>query len=343
MKITFLGTGTSQGVPVIGGTNRGLDLSNPKNWRTRTSAYIELSSCSILVDASPELRIQCLKNGIDFADIFILTHGHADHIAGMDDLRRFCDKIDGNVLPVYSNDYGLERIRAMFPYALDQHPHSKGYPCFAVNKMPETLELPNGATVKSVELPHGPVKTLGLVFEDCGKKLAYFTDCKNAFVPRDRACKKRRPARHRRPAPAGAPSHLSVEEAIEYTREISPKVSYFIHTTGRLDYGEWEPNLPAPCHMAYLTGCPSKFRVEQKPLQRFYKDNMKNKTAAIVLSGCGVFDGSEIHEAVITLLNLQKLGAKTAFFGADHSAVGYRKPRGRLARKRRAQRACGVS
>ncbi len=251
MKITFLGTGTSQGVPVIGGSNPDLDLSNPKNWRTRTSAFVEMSGVKILIDAAPELRLQCIKNGIDRADIFILTHGHADHIAGMDDLRRFCDKIDGNVLPVYSNEYGLERIRAMFPYALGSTPRSRGYPCFKIQKMPEVLNLPGGGTVESVELPHGPVKTLGLVFRESEKKIAYFTDCK---LLTDRAVglargadilaiDALRPKKH--------PSHLCVDEAAEYAAELSPKVAYFIHTTSRLDYGTWEPKLPPPCHMAY--------------------------------------------------------------------------------------------
>ena len=115
MKITFLGTGTSQGVPVIGGDASGIDLDNPKNWRTRSSVHVECGGIHIQIDAGPEFRVQCLKNKIDWIDCFILTHGHADHIAGMDDLRRFCDRLPNNKLAVYSNDYGLERIRSIFP------------------------------------------------------------------------------------------------------------------------------------------------------------------------------------------------------------------------------------
>lgn len=251
MKITFLGTGTSQGVPVIGGTHSDLNLANPKNWRTRTSALVEIAGLKILIDAAPELRLQCLNNNIDFIDIFILTHGHADHIAGMDDLRRFCDKLEDNVLPVYSNEYGLERIRAMFPYALGPKPRSKGYPCFKIGEMPKVLPLPNGASVKAENLPHGPVESLGLVFEEEGKKIAYFTDCKNLTPRAIKLAEKAdilvldalRPKEH--------PSHLSVENAIEYARELDAKTAYFTHTTSHLDYDVWEPNLPKPCHLAF--------------------------------------------------------------------------------------------
>ena len=85
MKIVFMGTGTSQGVPVIGYDSSGIDLSNPKNWRTRSSIHVYAAGKEIQVDAAPEFRLQCLKNSISRADAFILTHGHADHIAGMDD------------------------------------------------------------------------------------------------------------------------------------------------------------------------------------------------------------------------------------------------------------------
>ena len=78
MKITFLGTGTSQGVPVIGGDASGIDLDNPKNWRTRSSVHVECGGIHIQIDAGPEFRVQCLKNKIDWIDCFILTHGHAD-------------------------------------------------------------------------------------------------------------------------------------------------------------------------------------------------------------------------------------------------------------------------
>lgn len=251
MKITFLGTGTSQGVPVIGGSKSKLDLSNPKNWRTRTSAHIEIAGFHIQIDASPEMRLQCLYNDITWVDLFILTHGHADHIAGMDDLRRFCDVIDDHVLPVYANDYGIERIQAMFPYALDSQPRSSGYPCFKVRKMPKVLELTDNARIYAMNLPHGPVETLGLIFEEGDKKIAYFTDCKKLSKEAIKLAKNAdilaidalRPKEH--------PSHLSVKEAIYYTDEINPKIAYFTHTTAHLDYGEWEPILPSPCHMAY--------------------------------------------------------------------------------------------
>ncbi len=251
MRITFLGTGTSQGVPIIGGKVAPLDLSNPKNWRTRTSAYIEIDGLRVQIDAAPELRLQCLQNDITGADIFILTHGHADHIAGMDDLRRFCDVMEDHVLPVYSNDYGIERIEAMFPYALDSKPRSSGYPCFKVSKMPRTLELTENARIHSFNLPHGPIETLGLVFEEYDKKIAYFTDFKTLSEEAIETAKGADILAIDALRFKDHPSHTTVDEAIAYTKIINPKIAYFIHTTAILDYEKCEQTLPEKCHLAY--------------------------------------------------------------------------------------------
>ena len=251
MKLTFMGTGTSQGVPVIAGGKSALDLSNPRNWRMRCCAHLEAGGTHIQIDAGPEFRLQCLQNSIDWIDFFILTHGHADHIAGMDDLRRFCDRMEGNILPVYSNDYGMERVRAMFPYAMLGRPTECGYPCFDLKPMPEMMEVSDRLKVYSESLPHGPIRTLGLVFETKRKKVAYFTDCK-MLTPRASelaanadivAIDCLRPEPH--------PSHMCVDEAIAAAEKIGAAQSYFIHTTTRIDYGVWEPKMPPRCHLAY--------------------------------------------------------------------------------------------
>ena len=91
MEIIFMGTGTSQGVPMIAHDPEKLDLQNPKNWRSRSSIHVVMDGCHIQVDAAQEFRLQCIQNNIQQIDYFVLTHGHADHILGMDDLRRFCD------------------------------------------------------------------------------------------------------------------------------------------------------------------------------------------------------------------------------------------------------------
>ena len=114
MRITLLGTGTSQGVPLIGHPNEGLDLSEPKNWRNRSCAHIVSDDAHIQIDAGPEFRLACLKFRVPAVDFFFLTHGHSDHILGMDDLRRFCDFKGGNAMPVYASPPALERVRAIY-------------------------------------------------------------------------------------------------------------------------------------------------------------------------------------------------------------------------------------
>ena len=252
MKIIFMGTGTSQGVPVIASRNKSLDLKNPRNWRTRTCTHIEIAGHHIQIDAGQEFRIQCLQNKIEWIDWFILTHGHADHILGMDDLRRFCDIIPGNKLDVISSREGMERISQIFPYALHDIPDKPGYPCFSLSEAKPEQELFEGKVLLKTELlPHGPIETLGLVFEAEGKKLAYFSDCKT-LTPRamDMAAKADLLAidglRLR-----DHPSHMSLFTAMGFAKQLEAKQTYIIHTTSEIDYSIWEPKMPENCHLAY--------------------------------------------------------------------------------------------
>ena len=253
MEIIFLGTGTSQGVPMIAQPEgEGCDMSNPKNWRTRTSIHVEMGGHHIQVDAAPEFRMQCIQHGLDQIDTFILTHGHADHILGMDDLRRFCDLNGGEALPVYSSEEGLARIQQIFPYAILDKPLVKGYPAFKLERMPKTLELPGG-TVESVALPHGAIEVLGLVFTEAetGKQFTYFTDCK-AVGEEARLIAEGsdvvildglRPNPH--------PSHMTIGEATQTAQEMDAPISFLTHMTYMVDHDEIEASLPENIHLAY--------------------------------------------------------------------------------------------
>lgn len=248
-----MGTGTSQGVPMIAQeAGHGCDLSNPMNWRGRTSIHVKVAGMGLQVDAAPEFRLQCLANHIEAVDVFFLTHGHADHVLGMDDLRRFIDLRGGEALPVYSSPGGLERVRAIFPYAIRPKPEFKGYPAFELMEMPATLILP-GVTVSATPLPHGRVTVLGLVFEEhgTGKKLAYYTDCK-LVTPEAMALAKGadlvvldalRPMPH--------PTHMSVREAIEAAHAIGARRTYFTHMTYHIDAVRDGARLPEGMAFAY--------------------------------------------------------------------------------------------
>jgi phosphoribosyl 1,2-cyclic phosphate phosphodiesterase len=252
MEVVFLGTGTSQGVPMIACDCGVCRSTDPRNKRTRASVHVEMDGLHVQVDAAPEFRLQCLANNIRKTDFFILTHGHADHVVGMDDLRRFCDLIGGEALTVYSTEEGRGRVLSVFPYAVADRPIAKGYAAFKLAAMPRRLELPQG-TIDSTILPHGSANTLGLVFTErsSGKKFVYYTDCKT--VPADAVALAQgadavvldglRPQAH--------PSHMSIAEAVVVAGQIGAAHTWLTHLTHLSDHEQTEAELPAGVRLAY--------------------------------------------------------------------------------------------
>ncbi|MDR1498623.1 MAG: MBL fold metallo-hydrolase [Puniceicoccales bacterium] len=245
MEVIFLGTGTSQGVPLIAHPNTGLDLSNPKNWRTRSSVHVVIEGLHVQVDAGPDFRWQCLKNKIPAVDYFILTHGHADHVVGMDDLRRYCELRFGAPIPVYSTDEGLERVRMIFPYALRERPVSSGYAAFSLHAMPPVLTLPNGSRIFATLLPHGHFNTLGLVFCEAGTgaKFAYFSDCKSVSDEAIALAKNASAVTLDGLRPGPHPTHMSIKDAVEVAKRIGANRSFITHMTFQVDHDTWTPIL----------------------------------------------------------------------------------------------------
>jgi phosphoribosyl 1,2-cyclic phosphate phosphodiesterase len=252
MEVIFLGTGTSQGVPMIACDCAVCRSPDPRNKRTRASIHVVMDGLHVQVDAAPELRLQCVREGIAQMDFFILTHGHADHITGMDDLRRFCDLLGGNALTVYSTEEGMARVLAIYPYTIAERPIAKGYAAFKLMGMPQVLDLPQG-TIAATLLPHGGLNTLGLVFTErsSGRKFVYYTDCKR--VPPEAVALAR--GAHAvvldglRPMPH--PTHMSIDEAIAVAREIAAPQTWLTHLTHLNDHAELDAALPEGVRAAY--------------------------------------------------------------------------------------------
>ena len=129
MRVTFLGTGTSHGIPMIGCDCAVCRSDNPHNHRLRPSVYIENGDQCLLVDATPDFRAQALRANIRRVDAVLITHTHADHVLGLDDLRVFCQRTGGK-LPIDGSPYSLETIGRVFSYACTETPAWPGLPSF---------------------------------------------------------------------------------------------------------------------------------------------------------------------------------------------------------------------
>ncbi|EDY80899.1 hypothetical protein VDG1235_516 [Verrucomicrobiia bacterium DG1235] len=253
MKIRFMGTGTSQGVPMIGCDCAVCCSEDPRNTRFRTHVHVEMGGLNIQIDAAPEFRLRALEMGIPKVDLALLTHGHADHIQGFDDLRQYCELRRGEAIPVYSSEEGLRRLREIYPYAMRDKAAIKGYPAFRGELMPRVLDLGEAGRVYSTRQAHGRFETLGFVFEESvsGRRFVYYTDCSSVSAEAEELARGADLVVLDGLRPMDHPSHMTVGEAAEAASRIGGGQSYLIHMTHHIDHGIVDTELPDGVNLSY--------------------------------------------------------------------------------------------
>jgi phosphoribosyl 1,2-cyclic phosphate phosphodiesterase len=246
MRVTVLGSGTSHGVPMIGCDCAVCTSDDPRDKRTRTSIHVETAGQSILVDTSPELRVQCLARGIRRVDAVLFTHHHADHVTGLDDLRRF-NYLMGKPLDCYASAATLDVLRMMFSYAFVEMPeYVSTKPELNLVEITAPVQI-GEARVTPIPLMHGQMPVLGFRFGD----FAYCTDC--SFIPETSfALLDGLKAlildglRHRPHA-----THFNLAQAIEAAQRIGAQETYFTHIAHELGHQATNAALPEGMALAY--------------------------------------------------------------------------------------------
>jgi phosphoribosyl 1,2-cyclic phosphate phosphodiesterase len=245
MKLTFLGTGTSMGVPVAGGFGSELLDGDPRNERYRCSAWIQSGETSIVIDASPEFRLQSIRAGISKIDLVLITHEHMDHIAGLDDLRAYNYAQKANI-PVYTSKRTARSIERRFDYMFgeNKYPGSASIDIHEIEK-PFTFQ---SLSITPLQIHHGNIDILGFKIND----LAYMTDTKSLPDSTKDIVKgsKVMVLSGLRWAPQH-PTHLTIPEAVQLADELQVEQTWLIHMNAYVNHRESNRKLPDHVQLAY--------------------------------------------------------------------------------------------
>ena len=245
MQITFLGTGTSHGVPVIACDCEVCQSNNPKNKRMRTSIHIKSEEYNLLIDTPPEMRLELIANKIKNVDSVLMTHAHADHIMGFDDIRAL-NWFQGKEMPVYGDHKTLNHIKKVFPYIFSEENPGGGVPQVILKKIEEEMHFKD-LTVQPVPIYHGDNKILAYRINN----FAYLTDCSKISESSLKLLEGIEYAAVDALRFEEHPTHMSVDQAVELIESLNLKHGYLTHISHRLDHQKLNDYLPEYVSPAY--------------------------------------------------------------------------------------------
>ena len=247
MKITFLGTGTSQGIPVIGSKHPVCLSNDPKDKRLRVSVLLSWDDYNFVIDCGPDFRQQMLTHKVTKLDGILFTHEHADHTAGIDDIRPYFFR-QGDI-PIYAHERVVESLKIRFDYIFAGEDRYPGAPAVEVNQIENDLPFEIGGQLAiPINAYHNRLQVFGFRIKD----FTYLTDVKSVD---DKEIDKlkgtnilvinalRKEPHH---------SHFNLEEALDFIAKVKPEKAYLTHISHFLGFhDEVEKELPKNVHLAF--------------------------------------------------------------------------------------------
>ncbi len=249
MVVTFLGTGTSQGIPVIGSNHPVCKSDNPKDKRLRVSVLVEWEDRTIVIDCGPDFRQQMLRENVTKLDAVLLTHEHNDHVAGIDDIRPYCFRQDQVVF--YAHERVFIALRKRFEYVFETENRYPGAPTITEALIDKDHSFSVfGKEIVPIEAFHADLPILGFRIDN----FTYLTDVKTISEEEIEKVKGTDVLVLNALREEPHYSHLNLAEALDLIQKIKPKTTYFTHISHLMGFhDEVEAKLPDNVHLAYDT------------------------------------------------------------------------------------------
>ena len=247
--VTFLGTGTSQGIPVIGSNHEVCKSDNPKDKRLRVSVLLRWDKFTYVIDCGPDFRQQMLRENVSRVDGILITHEHSDHTAGLDDIRPFNFK-QGN-MPFYSHKRVFESLRERFAYIFTTVNKYPGSPIIEAIEIDKNMDfIIGGKKVIPIEAMHDTLPVLGFRVEG----FTYLTDVKTIPEEEIEKIKGTRVLVVNALREKPHYSHFNIAEALALVEKVKPEKTYFTHISHLMGFHDAvEKRLPKNVHLAYDT------------------------------------------------------------------------------------------
>lgn len=246
MKVTFLGTGTSQGIPVIGSQHPVCLSDNPKDKRLRVSVLVEWDEHAYVIDCGPDFRYQMLRANVQRIDGILFTHEHSDHVAGLDDIRPFFYR-QGDI-PMYANQQVWDAIHTRFAYFFETENKYPGAPTVVEHVIDDKPFMLKGMTVLPIKVNHNFIDVYGFRFRD----FVYITDAKTVADLEIEKIKNVKVLVVNALREEPHHSHFNLKEALDFIDKVKPEKAYLTHISHLLGFhDEVQQTLPDNVYLAY--------------------------------------------------------------------------------------------